>query len=78
MTWTVYTTWQAYGVVPATETSETHPNWATARRRALHLACCHGARYITVCGPDDVICGDWDAYTNRWREYPRSLAEIAA
>lgn len=67
--WTVYVTWQAYGYCPSGEVSNTHPDWPTARRQALHLACCRGARYITVCGPDSIVVADWDQYTNRWREY---------
>jgi hypothetical protein len=68
-TWTVYTSWRASVVVPAAETSETHPDWPTARRQALNFACCNGVRYVSVQDPDDVVVGEYDRYTNRWREY---------
>jgi hypothetical protein len=67
-TWTVYTSWEACG--PISETSETHPAWPTARSQALHLACLRGVRYVSVQGPGDIVAGEYDRYTNTWREYP--------
>ncbi|MER7331802.1 MULTISPECIES: hypothetical protein [unclassified Micromonospora] len=69
MTWTVYTSWRADGPVPAAETSETHLDWPPARRQGRSLARCAGARYVTVCGPGNIVVADWDRYTNLWREY---------
>lgn len=67
--WTVHTSWRAHRSLPAAETTESHPDWPTARRDALGLACLSGVRYVTVQDPDGVVVGDWDRYTNRWREY---------
>lgn len=70
--WTVYTSWQATGTTSAAETSETLPDWTTARRKARQLACCRGVRYASVQDPGDVVAGEYDRYTNRWREYDRA------
>lgn len=75
MSWTIHTSWRAHGILPATETVDTRPDWPTARRQALALVCCAGARYVTVQDPDDVVAGEWDRYTNRWREYHRPDAD---
>jgi hypothetical protein len=69
VTWTVYTSWRAYRSLAATETVEPCLDWPTARRQALSLACCAGVRYVSVQDPDDVVAGEYDRYTNRWREY---------
>ncbi|MEV2239613.1 hypothetical protein [Micromonospora sp. NPDC049891] len=69
---TVYTTWQATRTSPAVETRKVFHDWTTARRHALQTACLAGARYVTLCvGSDEVVHGEWDRYTNRWREYMR-------
>lgn len=78
MSWTVYTAWQTDGVVPAAETSQSCPDWPSARSQALSLTCCRGARYVTVQGPGDVIVAEYDRYTNLWREYRRALAALGA
>lgn len=78
MSWTIHTSWRAYRTIPAAETSETRPDWQTARGDALRLCCLAGVRYVTVHGPGDVVVADYDRYTNRWREYPRSLAALGA
>lgn len=67
--WVIYASWQVDSRAPAAETSNAFPDWSTARRQALHLTCCRGARYVTVCGPDSVVVADWDRYTRLWREY---------
>lgn len=76
--WTVFTSWRASGSLRAAETCQTFDTWPAARRQGRQLACCRGARYVSVQGSGDVVCGEWDAYTNRWREYPRALAVIGA
>ena len=78
MSWTVYTSWQANGTVSAAETCETRTDWPTARRHALSLTCCRGVRYVSLQGPGDVVVGEYDRYTNRWREYIRALAATKA
>ncbi|MFI5852284.1 hypothetical protein ACIA7R_31415 [Micromonospora chalcea] len=78
MIWTVHVVWQAYGYCPGGEVSTTSTDWSTARRQALHLTCSRGARYVTLTGPGDVVVADWDRYTNRWREYLRTLAVLGA
>ena len=75
--WTVYTSWKANGTVVAAETAQALPDWPAARRTALSLACCRGARYVSVQGPDDVVAGEYDRYTNRWREYRSQSAPAA-
>lgn len=67
--WTVYTSWRAHGSLPAAETSETHPDWPTARRQARRHLCLSGVRYVTVLDPEGIVAGDYDWYTGRWREY---------
>ena len=67
--WTVHTSWKAVGDSLAVELSESHPDWPSARRGAMRYACLAGVRYTSVQGPDDVVVGDYDRYTNRWREY---------
>ncbi|MBC9005166.1 hypothetical protein [Micromonospora aurantiaca (nom. illeg.)] len=66
---TVFVSWQGSSTVAAVETREPLLDWPSARSLALRLACCNGARYVTVQGPGAVVVGDWDRYTNRWREY---------
>ncbi|MCG5464327.1 hypothetical protein MED01_002493 [Micromonospora sp. MED01] len=73
--WTVHTSWRAHRSLRADETTSTHPDWPTARRIALRLACLSGARYVTVQDPTGVVVADWDAYTNRWREYALHVGE---
>lgn len=67
--WTVYASWQATRSTPAQETSETRPNRGAAIAAAISLACCAGVRYVTVQDPGHVVVGEYDRYTNRWREY---------
>lgn len=67
--WTVYTTWRESGSVSAAETSQTFPDWSTARHHARRNACLAGVRYVTIVDPEDVVAGEYDRYTNRWREY---------
>ncbi|MEV5211238.1 hypothetical protein AB0K35_27580 [Micromonospora sp. NPDC053740] len=67
--WTVHTSWRANGNLRADNLTESHPDWPTARRAGLQYACLAGIRYVTVTDPDDVVAGDYDRYTNRWREY---------
>jgi hypothetical protein len=64
--WTVHTTWRTRG----TDTAEIRPDWPTARRKAMQLACLAGTLYVSVQDPTDVVAGEWDRWTNRWREYP--------
>ncbi len=45
----------------------------TAEQKALHVACCNGARYVSVEGPGSVVTLDWDRYTNFARRYGRYL-----
>ncbi|MFI2663385.1 hypothetical protein [Micromonospora carbonacea] len=71
MNWAVYTSWQALDNELPPETRRTASTWEAARRMALYDACLAGVRYVTVQGPDDAIHGEWDRYTNRWREYRR-------
>lgn len=42
---------------------------AAAERNALQIACCAGARYVSVEGPDAVVTFEWDRYTNVARSY---------
>lgn len=42
---------------------------AAAEQYALELACCRGARYVSVQGPDAVVTFEWDRYTNIARHY---------
>ncbi|MFD6565495.1 hypothetical protein [Micromonospora profundi] len=73
--WTVHTSWRAHRSLPAAETTSTHPDWPTARHNALRLVCLAGARYVTVQDPTGVVVGDWDWYTNRWREYALHIGQ---
>jgi hypothetical protein len=65
----VHASWRSAGTGGGDETCETFPDWPTARRHALGLACLAGVRYVAVQNPDDVVAGEYDGYTNRWREY---------
>ncbi|MEU7170341.1 hypothetical protein ABZ949_02470 [Micromonospora tulbaghiae] len=78
MTWTVHTSWRAHRSVPAGETTAVFPDWPTARRQGRHLACLEGVRYVQVEGPGSVVVGDYDRYTNVWREYTFPLGQCGA
>ncbi|MGW3808838.1 hypothetical protein [Micromonospora sp. NPDC005113] len=67
--WTVHTSWREWKSAPAVETAWEYPDWPTARQAALRDACLAGVRYVTVQDPEGVVAGDYDRYTNRWREY---------
>lgn len=45
------------------------PEQAAAERAALGIACCTGARYVSVTGPGAVVTLEWDRYTNVARRY---------
>lgn len=77
MSWTVYSDWQPRRGFPAKEMRQEFPDWSAARRQALRNTCIRGVRYVTACGPGDVVAGNWDRYTNRWREYPEAIALLA-
>ena len=66
--WRVHTAWLGGDAIATAE-----DNQATAERAALSLACCAGARYISVTGPGDVATLEWDRYTNLVRRYGRYL-----
>lgn len=79
--WRVFVSWVGYthptfGVWTYPETCTEHPTWPTARRDAFHWACLAGVRYVSVQRPDDVVAGEYDAYTKRWRQYPRALVDV--
>ncbi len=76
MTWTVYVQWLPTSGLPTRETVDIRSDWLTARRFGLRMACLTGVRYVTVTGPDGSVVGDWDRYSNRWREYPRTLSVV--
>lgn len=63
-------------VLAAGETVYEHPSWPAARRDALQLTCLAGTRYVSVQRPDGVVAGEYDRYTNRWRQYRRALADV--
>lgn len=50
-----------------------YPDQHTAEHAALRTACCAGARYISVEGPDSLVTLDWDRYTNVARRFTRYL-----
>jgi hypothetical protein len=53
------------------------PTWPTARYAALQAACLAGVRYVSVQRPgDDVVAGEYDRYTKRWRQYRRALVDV--
>lgn len=60
---------------PFPETCQEFSDWPTARRDALHTACLHGVRYISVLDPDRRVAGDWDWLSNRWRVYALPAGE---
>lgn len=75
MSWRVFVSWQGVpdrvlGLWSGPETCTEHPSWPEARRQALQMSCLHGTRYVTVQDPTDVVIGEYDRYTNRWRQYP--------
>lgn len=79
--WRVFASWQGtpdrtHGSWAGPETCREHPSWPAARRDALRTAALRGARYVTVQDPDDVVVGDYDRYTNYWRQYPRALVAV--
>lgn len=71
--WQVYTVWRASLDLGVTETSETFPDWPTARRRALQTACLTGVRYVTLVDPDHIVVGDYDRLANYWRDYAQHI-----
>ncbi len=79
--WRVFTSWRAVpdrvlGLWAGSETCREHPSWVAARHDALQTACLYGARYITVQDHTDVVVGEYDAYTNRWQQYPGALVDV--
>ncbi len=80
-TWRVFTTWRGVpdpvlDLRAGSETCREHPSWPSARQDALQTACLGGARYVTVQDQADVVVGEFDAYTNRWQQYPRALVDV--
>jgi hypothetical protein len=70
--WTVYSEWLPLsGSHSPDRMAMPHPDRAVAEQDALQLACCRGARYVSVQGPDDVVTFEWDRYTNVARRYGR-------
>lgn len=72
--WLVHSEWlpASHETLPARLT-QPYPDQFAAERAALHLACCAGARYVSVEGPDAIVTLDWDCYTNRACRYDRYL-----
>jgi hypothetical protein len=76
VTWRVYAYWTAIQMHAEREECRQHDTWAAARQDALQLSCLAGIRYLIVARPDAVVAGEYDRYTNRWRQYPRTLVEV--
>ncbi len=74
--WRVFAEWCATASVGRQETSTERPDWQAARSEALQLACLSGVRYVVVQDLDGVVAGEYDRYTNRWREYRRHLGAL--
>jgi hypothetical protein len=70
--WTVHTSWRRCG--PVNETVQSYPDWPTARRHGRQLACLRGVLLVSVQDPDDVVVGEYDRATNRWREYHQPVS----
>lgn len=78
LSWTVIASWQASGHLSATETEQTYGELPAARRAALDLASCRGVRYVQLQGPGHLVVGEYDRYTNGWREYRHLLGACGA
>lgn len=80
--WQVLVSWVAlpdrgHGSWAEPEYSEEHPDWPAARHAGRHWTCLAGVRYVSVLDPDSVVVGEYDRYTNRWREYrPPTSTEV--
>lgn len=74
--WRVFSSWEAIrrpGFKPwvGPELWTEHDSWPAARLNARQVACLAGVRYVSVQDPNDVVVGEYDRYTNRWREYAK-------
>lgn len=67
--WTVHAEWKALTGGCADETSQTFPDWPTARRNGLKTACLRGVRSVTILDPESIVAADYDRSTNQWRQY---------
>lgn len=77
--WVVHSEWLPLpGSHSPDRLESTLEDQAAAERFALQTACCRGARYVTVQGPDSVVTLEWDRYTNVARRYARSSVLQAA
>jgi hypothetical protein len=70
--WRVHSEWLGGDAFALAERDQ-----AAAEQSALQLACCKGARYISVSGPAEVVTFEWDRYTNVARRYGRYLGPCA-
>jgi hypothetical protein len=72
--WVVHSEWLPLpGSRSAERIAVTYPDQHAAEYAALHTACCKGARYISVEGPDTLVTLDWNRYTNVARRFTRYL-----
>lgn len=68
--WLVHSEWLPLpGEAAPVRFAMPHPDQRAAESNALHIACCRGARYVSVEGPDAVVTLEWDRYTNVARSY---------